>query len=108
MLILKLLHEQGLEGKPSLSKTRVDVWKGTTCLGTFAWVANVGWKLTVAQPPIRTHQDLELGLESLTESAVACQAADAAWAKFSSDRSEENWETYMGVLAAHALGQFRA
>ena len=106
--ILELLKELGMEGRPSTSKLRIDVWKGSLYLGVFAWITKQGWRLTIVSPNIRTHQDLELGLERLEEASAVCPAANLAWEKFSKDRSEENWQAYVGILAAHDLRQFRA
>ena len=109
--ILEELRNQGLEGQPSTSKTRIEVFghpPGRLFLGTFTWVPPLGWRLLIASPTVRTRQDLELALDHLSESQKAIEAANLAWDDFSGSRTEKNWQAYLGVVAAHDLKLYKA
>lgn len=85
---------------------RIFLWDDKTFVGEVAWVTHVGWRLYLAHPVLHTPASLDEAVDHLKVVRRAVVLSEEKWRVFARTKSEKAWQAYMGVLAAHHMGQF--
>ena len=85
---------------------RIYIWDDKVFVGEVLWVTNVGWRMSLAQPVLHTLADTDAAVDHAKVVRRGVALADEKWKVFARTKSEKAWAAYMGVLAAHYMGQF--
>lgn len=82
----------------------LNIWRGDSFLGSFAWVAHHGWRLQIALPPVHTETEFGIAVSVLDGLKDTRTQAEIAWNNYKKKPSQKAWQEYMGILAAFYTG----
>jgi len=104
--IKKMLSDLRLDGKAlTISDTNDYVWgyvDGEPVIG-FRWASKKGWRVFIPFT-IHCHQDLETVRDELQRVHACTRAMSEAWESFQKSRSDKNFMSYQGFVAALFMG----